>query len=54
MPIGGEMKEIDARFHKLWQFTEHLDKKIDRNHDRIVMIERALGSMSKVMEDGDE
>ena len=47
------MNDIDARFNSIWTFMEELDKKIDRNHDRIVMIERALGSMSKVMEDDD-
>ena len=44
------MKEIDAR---LWVFMENLSEKINRIHDRVVLIERALGSMSKVMEDDD-
>ena len=48
------MTDIDARFNSIWTFMEELDEKIKRIHDRIVLIERALGSMSKVMEDGDE
>ena len=48
------MTDIDARFNSIWTFMDNLNEKINRIHDRVVLIERALGAMSKVMEDGDE
>ena len=48
------MKEIDDKFNSLWEFMENISERIHSIHNRIVLIERALGSMSKVMEDGDE